>query len=100
MDERALPVREDVRAACEILGFDPLYVANEGRFVAFVPQGQAERAVEVLQHYETCREAGVAGSVSAESPGRVVLKSTHRVEPDRRHVERRAVAADLLESAR
>ena len=46
---RAIPVREDVRGACEILGFDPLYVANEGRFVAFVAAADAERALDRLQ---------------------------------------------------
>lgn len=48
MEEAAVEVREDVRAACEILGFDPLYVANEGRFVAFVAERDAERALELL----------------------------------------------------
>ena len=48
IEEVAIPVREVVRGACELLGLDPLYVANEGRFVAFVPERDAERAVEVL----------------------------------------------------
>ena len=42
LDESAIPVEEEVRGACEILGFDPLYVANEGRFIAFVPEKEAE----------------------------------------------------------
>ncbi len=58
IEERQVPVREDVRGACEILGFDPLYVANEGRFVAFVPEDQADRAVAILR-----RHAVAAGSV-------------------------------------
>ncbi|RPJ71956.1 MAG: hydrogenase expression/formation protein HypE [Acidobacteria bacterium] len=82
--ERAVRVREDVRAACEILGFDPLYVANEGRFAAFVPAPQAARAVEVLQAHAACREAWIAGSVSADMPGRVVL---HSVMGSRRIVD-------------
>jgi len=73
--ERAVLVRDDVRAACEILGFDPLYVANEGRFVAFVPGAQAARAVQVLRKHAACRDACVAGSVGTEMPGRVVLHS-------------------------
>jgi hydrogenase expression/formation protein HypE len=52
-----VPVREDVRGACEILGFDPLYVANEGRFVAFVPAADAERAVARLRRDPRCTDA-------------------------------------------
>jgi hydrogenase expression/formation protein HypE len=48
IDEPLVEVREDVRAACEILGFDPLYVANEGRFVAFLPASQCARALKLL----------------------------------------------------
>jgi hydrogenase expression/formation protein HypE len=48
IDENAIPVREDVRGACEILGFDPLYLANEGRFVAFVPAPDTTQALEIL----------------------------------------------------
>ncbi len=49
IEETAVPVEEVVKGACEILGLDPLYVANEGRFVVFVPQAQAARVVEILQ---------------------------------------------------
>src|SRR5690606_26851887 len=49
VDERAVPVGEEVRGACELLGLDPLHVANEGRLVAFVPEAQAARALEVLR---------------------------------------------------
>ena len=49
VDEAAIPVDEPVRGACEMLGLDPLYVANEGRFVAFVPEHQATNALEALQ---------------------------------------------------
>lgn len=51
IDENLIPVREDVQGACEILGFDPLYVANEGRFVAFVPQAQAEKALQIMRSH-------------------------------------------------
>ena len=49
LHEDAIPVRDEVRGACEILGFDPLYVANEGRFIAFVPEQDAARALQLLQ---------------------------------------------------
>jgi hydrogenase expression/formation protein HypE len=49
IDESSIPVREDVQGACEILGFDPLYVANEGRFVAFIPQKDRDRAIKIIR---------------------------------------------------
>ena len=56
VEEKLIPVREDVRAACEILGLDPLQVACEGRFAAFVPERDAERALEILRaHPDQCR---------------------------------------------
>ncbi len=75
LDEGRIPVREDVRGACEILGFEPLYVANEGRFTAFVPQTQADRALEVLRRFEVSAQAQVVGEVTSSSPGMVVLRS-------------------------
>ncbi len=76
IEEARIPVRDDVRAACEILGFDPLYVANEGRLVAFVAPQDAERALEILQAHPLGRGAAQIGSVNAEGrPGLVTLKS-------------------------
>jgi len=75
LEEARIPVREDVRGACEILGFDPLYVANEGRFVAFVPAAQAEKTVEVLRRFAVSATADVVGEVTASPEGTVVLKS-------------------------
>jgi hydrogenase expression/formation protein HypE len=75
IDEALIPVREDVRGACEILGFDPLYVANEGRFVAFVPSAEAERAVDHLRRDPRCQDARIVGSVNDSRPGLVIMKS-------------------------
>lgn len=75
LEESRIPVREDVRGACEILGFDPLYVANEGRFVAFVPPSQAEQAVEVLRAFEISAGAQIVGEVTDSPKGTVVLRS-------------------------
>lgn len=69
IDEHAVPVWEPVRAACEILGLDPLYVANEGRFAAFLPATCAEAALAVMHRYphgaEACRIGSVGDGASA-----------------------------------
>ncbi len=75
IDERAILVREQVAAACEILGLDPMYVANEGCFVAFVPAHDAERAVELLRQDAACTEAGVIGTVADGRDPLVILRS-------------------------
>jgi len=75
IEEAAIPVREDVRGACEILGFDPLYVANEGRFVAFVAPADAGRVVDRLRRDSRCVDARVIGSVREAPAGLVTMKS-------------------------
>jgi hydrogenase expression/formation protein HypE len=75
VDESAVPVRDAVRGACEILGLDPLLVANEGKLVAFVPQAAAEGALLALQRHPLGREARIIGRVSAEHPGFVTLRT-------------------------
>jgi hydrogenase expression/formation protein HypE len=69
LDYAAIPVLDPVRGACEILGLDPLYVANEGRLVAFVPAAQAERALAQLRRFD--ERASIIGRVDAGrgSPG-------------------------------
>jgi hydrogenase expression/formation protein HypE len=71
LDETAIPVRPDVVAACELLGLDPLHVANEGRFIAFVAGPDAARAVEVLRAHDVARGAAVIGAVGAAPAGEV-----------------------------
>jgi hydrogenase expression/formation protein HypE len=75
IEEARVAVREDVRAACEILGLDPHYVANEGRFVAFVPEADAERALEILRSDPLCAGADRIGVVGESPPGLVALRS-------------------------
>jgi hydrogenase expression/formation protein HypE len=72
VEEKSIPVREDVHAACEILGLDPLHVACEGRFVAFVAAKEAERALGIMQAHGA---ASIIGQVSAENNPTVILKS-------------------------
>ncbi|MFN8155913.1 MAG: hydrogenase expression/formation protein HypE [Candidatus Nanopelagicales bacterium] len=73
--ERAVPVPDDVRAACGFLGLDPLYVANEGKLVAFVAEADAEAALAALQAHELGAGATRIGTVVAEHPGVVVAKT-------------------------
>jgi hydrogenase expression/formation protein HypE len=75
IDEQAIPMRDDVRGACEILGFDPLYVANEGRFVGFVASGDADRALELMRKHPLGAQAAKIGSVAEDPAGMVFLKS-------------------------
>jgi hydrogenase expression/formation protein HypE len=75
IEEAAVPVREDVKGACEILGFDPLYVANEGRFIAFVPATQADRALALMRADPLGRQACAVGRVKEAGKGLVTMKS-------------------------
>jgi len=75
MNEDAIPIREDVRGACEILGFDPLYVANEGRFIAFIPEAEAGQALDILRRHQVSHDAVAIGTVSDRQGGLVTLKS-------------------------
>jgi hydrogenase expression/formation protein HypE len=80
--EKNLPVRPAVRAACEMLGFDPLYVANEGKLIAIVGREEADRVLEVMRLQRYGAEAVIIGEVQAEAPGRVLLKTaigSHRL---------------------
>jgi hydrogenase expression/formation protein HypE len=75
VDERALPVREVVRGACELFGLDPLLVANEGKLVAFVPAAEAPAALAALRAHPLGREARAIGRVTDEHPGLVALRT-------------------------
>ncbi|MEO8682130.1 MAG: hydrogenase expression/formation protein HypE [Vicinamibacterales bacterium] len=75
IEDALIAVREDVRGACEILGLDPLYVANEGRFVVFVPEAEAELALEVLSAHAVSANAMAIGRVTQDPRGLVTLKS-------------------------
>lgn len=75
LDERALPVPPEVRAACEMLGMDPLYVANEGKLAAIVPAHVAERLLARMQNHPLGRRATVIGRVTDQHPGVVVART-------------------------
>lgn len=75
IQETAIPVREDVRGACEILGLDPLYIANEGRFVAFLPEADAEKAITILKQFPVSQDACLIGRVTATENATVTMTS-------------------------
>ncbi len=82
ISETAVPVGEAVRGACEILGLDPLYVANEGRFVAFVHERDADRTLELMRGFPVCKDAARIGRAVESHSGTVTLESRiggHRV---------------------
>ncbi|NVB40869.1 hydrogenase expression/formation protein HypE [Pseudenhygromyxa sp. WMMC2535] len=73
VDERALPVRREVHGFCEILGLDPVHLANEGKLVAAVPPDQAERALAIMRAHPHGSHAAVIARCRAEPPGVVTL---------------------------
>ncbi len=81
VDERAIRIRPEVASACELMGFDPLHVANEGRFVSFVASHDAERALEILRRYDVARDAVRIGTVTRASNGHVLIKTIGGLRP-------------------
>jgi hydrogenase expression/formation protein HypE len=73
--EAALPVRPEVKSACEMLGLDPLYVANEGKLIAAAPPGETDRLVEVMRRHPLGRNAAVIGTVVEDHRGMVTMHS-------------------------
>jgi len=76
IEEAAVPVTEAVRGACEILGLDPLYVANEGRFAVILPAAESDRAVDLLRGFDVCRDTVRIGAVNDAPPGVVTSRSS------------------------
>jgi len=75
-DETAVPVRQQVMAACELLGLDPLFIANEGKMVVIVPEARAGRALAAMRGDPFGREAAVIGRVVRDHPGTVVARTS------------------------
>ena len=75
INEMTIPVKADVRGACELLGIDPLHVANEGKLVLAVAAADAERVLEVMRSFEHGRDAVIIGSVVDLHPGMVVMRT-------------------------
>lgn len=75
IDESLIPIIEEVQGACELLGLDPLYVANEGRCVVFIPQRDRDRALKIMSSYPPERQAAIIGQVVEDKNSLVTLKS-------------------------
>jgi hydrogenase expression/formation protein HypE len=76
LDERAIPVREEVKGACELLGLDPLYVANEGKLIAIVDAGVADRVLQAMRSHQLGKQARLIGTVKAGDSGLVTMRTT------------------------
>lgn len=76
IDQLAIPISEEVKAACEILGFDPLYVANEGKLIAFVEQADAGKILAAMKNHPDGIDAAIIGRVVSEHPKRVIMKTS------------------------
>lgn len=76
IEEEKMPVREEVLAACEMLGLDPLYIANEGKLVAIVPAEDANDILKTMRGNRYGKNAAIIGEVGAEHAGRVVMKTS------------------------
>jgi hydrogenase expression/formation protein HypE len=77
LDESTLPVRDEVRGACELLGLDPLYVANEGKLVAFVEPQHASAVLDAMRHHPLGGEARIIGAVVDRDPGLVTMRTVY-----------------------
>ncbi len=73
--EEHLPVSKEVAGICELLGFDPLYLANEGKFLCVVPSDQAQAVLDAVRQDPLGRDAAIIGEVVADHPGRVVMRT-------------------------
>lgn len=75
LDEQAIPIKRDVAAGCELLGLDPLYVANEGKLIAICEADDAERLLELMRGHELAREAAIIGTVVEDQHAMVQMRT-------------------------
>jgi hydrogenase expression/formation protein HypE len=76
IDENSIPISEQVKGACEILGFDPLYVANEGKLIVFVSPEDADDVLSIMKKHPLGKDSAVIGRVVSDSPGKVIMKTS------------------------
>ena len=75
LDEARIPISEEVKGACEILGLDPLYVANEGKLLAIVSPSDADRVLGAMKSHSLGKNAAIIGEVTDENSGFVLMKT-------------------------
>ncbi|MGK5085300.1 hydrogenase expression/formation protein HypE [Bdellovibrionota bacterium FG-1] len=73
--EAKIPLKNEVKGACELLGFDPLYLANEGKLVLVVPEAYATRVCDALKEFPIGRETSIVGRITQQTPGKVLLRT-------------------------
>ena len=78
LNESSIPINEEVKGACEILGLDPLYVANEGKLIAIVAPGEADTALTTIRRHPLGKGAAIIGEVTTDHPGFVVMTTAGR----------------------
>lgn len=82
IQQRKIPVRDEVKSLCEILGFDPLYIANEGKIVLVVSKEDAENVLKIMRRNPVGRKSEIIGEITEEPEGRVIMETEiggHRV---------------------
>jgi hydrogenase expression/formation protein HypE len=73
--EEAIPIKEEIKAACEILGFDPLYLANEGKVVVIAPEESAQTIIKTMRQNPLGKESQIIGEIVKDSKGKVIMKT-------------------------
>ena len=76
IDESALPVNKGVSAMCELFGFDPLYIANEGKVLIVADPVESEHILEIMKKNDLGRQSAIIGRITGDHPGKVVLKTS------------------------
>ena len=75
LDEKEIPVKENIQAICEVFGFDPLFLANEGKVMMVIPADKSSIVLETLQNDSLGKDAAIIGEITSESLGKVILKT-------------------------
>jgi len=73
--EKKIPIDESVKGACELLGFDPLYVANEGKILLILPKADADKVIDIMKQYPEGKNTKIIGEVTENHPGKVQLET-------------------------
>lgn len=76
LEEQAIPIKAEVEGACELLGLDPLYIANEGKLIACIGSSDAEKVLQVMRANKFGKDACIIGEITEDNPGKVLMKTT------------------------